>query len=361
LRYVPQWRPEAWYLREAEQQLANFRARRVAKLVLTTGSDISAGAYLVIESKVSERLAPALRTLDSIVRYLDRHPLSLAVLISNIGEMVAILDCVCRARGIPTFLIINGLLGKHYLDESKYATLINAYGPSIQQDYFEGMTNTVALGDPRMDQYPPARRRLSRPDRPFSIAIGASGHSNVDLNSYVAVEFDFLFDVLSALETLRSLGQRLRVTIKVRANGYRRQYEQFIDEYFPGLVDEVLDQGPIRSLLAASDFYVSIYSQTLFEASCLGVPCVYYRKDNEVHAPPFDGRSELAVVDSVEGLVIAVSDALNGHSRFEGFLERSTMERYVGPLDGGCLERNLTQIYDMVGGVPHDVDVSTSH
>jgi len=350
LRYVPQWRPVRWYQSEAARQMEHFRRHRSARLVLTTGLDITAGASRLVMDRAEARLAPSLRTLDSIVRYLRRHPLSLAVLIGNIGETVALIDCVCRARGIPTYLIINGLLGPDYLDESKYATVINAYSPSIQQHYFRGMTNTVALGDPRMDRYPPTPRRVWPSDRPVVVTIGASGHNNIDLNSYVAVEFDFIHQTLQALARCRDEGMALTVVVKVRANGYRAQYEQFAAEYFPGLVDQFVDQTPMRDVLARSDFFISIYSQTLFEAACLGIPCVYYRADNEVQAPPFDGRSELVVADSVEDLVSAIRDASVGGRRFDGFLTRAVMERYIGPLDGGNTDRNLQCLYRMAEG-----------
>jgi hypothetical protein len=347
LRYVPQWRPVAWYEEEATRQMAEFRTRRVARLVLTTGRDITDDTYAVIESRVEPRVAPSLRTLDSVVRYLDRHPLALAVLISNIGEFVAVLDCVCRARGIPTYLIINGLLGPTYLDEGKYATVINAYSRSIQQHYFRGMDNTIALGDPRMDAYPPVPRKPWPTEGPGVVVIGASGHNNIDLNSYVAVEFDFLHDVLRALAAFRAAGASITIVIKVRPNGYLAQYRQFADEYFPGLVDEIVDAVPMRQVLARANFFVSIYSQTLFEASCMGVPCAYYRKDNEVQPPPFDGRSALVILDSVEALVEALGDARAGGDRWDGFLNRAVMEEFVGPLDGKNLQRNLAQVYEM--------------
>ena len=64
--------------------------------------------------------------------------------------------------------------------------------------------------------------------------------------------------------------------------------------------------------------------------------------------PPFDGQSELVTVGSVSELVKAVTDFRSGCGRFDSFLQRSIMEKYVGPLDGGNLERNLNFIYDFV-------------
>ena len=60
---------------------------------------------------------------------------------------------------------------------------------------------------------------------------------------------------------------------------------------------------------------------------------------------PFDGASELVTVDSVEDLVAACDDFLSQHPRFDAFLRRSNMEKYIGFLDGGNLDRNLDCIY----------------
>ena len=136
--------------------------------------------------------------------------------------------------------------------------------------------------------------------------------------------------------------------IKVRANGYASQYRQFAAEYYPGLVDEILVDEPMPVVLARADFFISIYSQTLFEASCLGIPCVYYRADDEFKDPPFDGHSELVTVDSVDALVEALQDFRRSHPRFDAFLERAVMERYVGPLDGRNLERNRDFLYSLL-------------
>jgi hypothetical protein len=76
---------------------------------------------------------------------------------------------------------------------------------------------------------------------------------------------------------------------------------------------------------------------------------LYYKKDNEVLNPPFDGKSELVTVGNVDALVEAIEDFRRGDGRFHAFLQRSVMEKYIGPLDGGNLERNLNFIYDFLG------------
>ena len=332
--------------RLADRLLLDFRARRSATLVLSTGSDITQSAYRIIEECIAPRVAESIRTLEGAIHYLKQDPFRLELLIANIGDVVTLVDCVCRAKGIPSYLIINGMLGPAYLDDSKYASVINAYSSSIKENYFRGMENIVCLGDPRMDQYPPVTRRNFDPDR-FTVTIGTSGHNNTDLNSYVAVEFDFMHDVFQALSLLKEQGVGIRVLIKVRPNGYRQQYEQFADEYFPGLVDEIIDQATMRDVLTRTDFFISIFSQTLFEASCMGIPVLYYRVGDVFKDPPFDGRSELVTVDCVADLVQALDDFRRGHPRYDAFLDRAVMERYIGPLDGGNLERNLTFVYRM--------------
>lgn len=346
-RFIPQWGRTATFKPAAKRILEDFRAHRANRLVLTTGRDISEGAYAVIEERIASRVAESMHTLECVLRYLDRNRITLELLITNLGD-ATLVDCACRERGVSSYLIINGLLARPFVDDSKYATVINSYSSSIKQHYFRGMDNVVCLGDPRMDQYPPlGRERPFNPDA-FTVTIGASGHNPTDLNSYVAVEFDFLHDVLEALSRLRKRGIKVRVVIKVRANGYRAQYEQFTAEYFPGLVDEILDVPPIRTVLEGTDFFISIYSQTLFEASCLGIACLYYRADDEINDPPFDGRSELVTVETVDDLVQALADFRRGASQFDAFLDRSVMERYIGPLDGKNVERNLAFIYDLV-------------
>jgi hypothetical protein len=350
-RYIPVWGRVKKYQGEANTLMQNFRAKRCSRLILSNGVDISEGIYRIIDERISNRIAEAVRTLDCVIRYLDKNPIKLEVLIANIGHVAPLVDCVCRSRGIPSYLIINGMLGNDFLDEGKYATVINSYSVSIKEHYFRGMDNIVCLGDPRMDAYvqQAAHPRAVNRDAP-TVTIGASGHNNTDLNSYLAVEFEFLHDVLQALRMVKEQNVSLRVVIKVRANGYRGQYEEFAREYFPGLVDEILDNVPMSSVLEKTDFFISIYSQTLFEASCLGIPCLYYKKDTEIMDPPFDGHSELVTVGNIDDLTQAIADFRSGHERYDDFLKRETMEKYIGPLDGGSLERNLNFIYGMLEG-----------
>jgi len=347
-RYVPIYGRTAKYSAEARLLLEDFARRRHARLVLTGGLDITDGIYQIITDRIAGRVAKALRDLDCVIRYLDRHPVRLVVLIANIGQVASLVDCVARVKRIPSYLIINGLMGGDFLDEAKYADIINAYSESIRSHYFRGMDNIVCLGDPRMDDYilRGQQRQVNR--QTPTITIGTSAYSVVDLNSYVAVEFDFMHDVLVALNKLKQEGKSMRIVLKVRANGYLAQYRQFSDQYFPELVDEICQNVPMQNVLERTDFYITTYSQTLFEASSLGIPCVYYKRDDELLDPPFDEKSELTTVSDIDGLVSIINEFYAGSQCFDAFLRKSVMEQYIGPLDGRNLERNLNQIYGML-------------
>jgi len=335
------------YQNEAARLIENFRQLRSARLVLSNGVDITEEAYRVIERKVVEVLPESLRALNCVIDYLDRHPLRLEILIANIGQVAMLVDCVAKSRGVPSYMIINGLLGSAYLDEAKYATLINAYSTSIREHYFRGMSNIVCLGDPRMDAYTKVPAKNINRRRP-TITIGASGFNNTDLNSFLAVEFEFLHDVLSSISELGAEVESVRVVLKVRPNGYRAQYQMFTEEYFPGMVDTIVDMVPMREVLDESDLFISIYSQTLFEASCLGIPVIYHKRDRETMDPPFDGKSELVTTHDCSDLLYAMRDFLLGNNRFDAFLDKAVMEKYVGPLDGNNLERNYNFVVELL-------------
>lgn len=346
-RPIPVYGRLSAYRSTANELLDAFRRHRSARLILSSGVDISDAAYRVIEHRVSGIIPQQLRALDCVIRYLDRHPIELEILIANLGQLAMLVDCVAKNRNIPSYLIINGLLGNEYLDEGKYASVINAYSNSIRNNYFRGMDNIVCLGDPRMDDYALATPRSINREAP-TVTIGASGFSNIDLNSFLAVEFEFMNEVLRAIEKFRLDGRIKRVVIKVRANGYLHLYAQFVSEYFPGIVDVIVDDIPMRKVLETTDFFISIYSQTLFEASCLGIPCVYHKNDREIIDPPFDGSSELVTTTDVSELEQAIADYLSSSSRYEKFLNRDVMEKYIGPLDGQNLERNLSYVLKLL-------------
>jgi hypothetical protein len=265
------------------------------------------------------------------------------------GKLAMLVDCVAKSRGIPSYLIINGLLGNAYMDEGKYATFINSYSTSIRDNYFRGMTNIYCLGDPRMDEYALSDKRVVNLVLP-TITIGAAGFNSIDLNSYVAFEFDFLYDVLLAIQgVIKSRNLTTNINIKIRSNGYVEQYKSFVSEYFPLLQNiSFIDSKPMKSVLEKTDFYISFYSQTLFEASVLGIPAVYYRKDSEIMDTPFDGNSELVTTYCVEELEKSITDFMDHNPRYNEFLKKEVMEKYIGPLDGKNLNRNLDLVMKII-------------
>jgi len=333
---------------KAHDMLLGYQGSRSKRLVLDNGSDVSEWIYNIIDQKIKAELPNQLRLLHSIIQYTKSVHIDLQVLIANIGRVPSLLDAVLKKQGVPSYLIINGLLGPEYSDESKYATMINGYSTSIQTHYFKGQKNVVCLGDPRMDEYVPLQLKQTDSIEVPTITIGASGFNPVDLNSYVAVEFDFLHDVLKVLQQLITKGYQAKIIIKVRPNGYQEQYERFVQEYYPTLVERIVSTTPMKEVLEQTDFYISIYSQTLFEASCLGVPVVYYKKDNEVMDTPFDEKSELITANNKDALMTTIVRFYNAHELFQNFLEKTVMEKYIGPLDGRNTERNIAQIYKML-------------
>ncbi|QOY54071.1 hypothetical protein HUE87_09295 [Candidatus Sulfurimonas marisnigri] len=331
----------------ANSLIGKFYEEKYHKLILEDGSDISELVYKIIINRIAPRLSHFLRTLNNCIRYTDKNKVDLVVLIANIGHTATLFDLVCKSKNIPSYLIINGLLGPEYSDEAKYATIINSYSVSIKENYFKNMENIVTLGDPRMDDYACENQNKINRVMPV-ITIGTSGYNPVDLNSYVAVEFDFLYDVLFALKKSMNKNVLFKINIKVRSNGYKKQYDSFVKKYFSELNITVIENTPMKTVLKKTDFYVSIYSQTLFEASCLGIPVIYYKKDNEIMMPPFDNNSELVTVSTVEDFIEAFDDFQNKNKRYDAFLDRTNMEKYIGPLDGKNLDRNLQFIYKLL-------------
>ena len=340
------------FYKTADLLLGDFNNKRWARLVLTDGTDVTEGAYSMIERQLKPVLPDALRILDSVISYVENHPFKAEIMIANIGLVQTIVNCVLKTKGVPSYLVINGLMPTTFGDESKYASYINCYGPETKKNYFQNADNVVCLGDPRMDSYCNSMEftnKVVNRLRP-TIGIGASGFNNIDLISNVAAEFDFMFDILTALQELKNEGQSFSVVIKVRPNGVLQQYESFVSEYFGQLEIKLIQNMPMNDVLEKIDLYISIASQTLFEASCLGIPVIYYKKDKEFLLPPFDQKSELVTICSVNELKRAFYDFKALNSRFDAFLEKSVMEKYVGPLDGKNLERNLSFIYQILNG-----------
>jgi hypothetical protein len=346
-RTIPTYGSPVAFEERAENLIRRFRLERSERLVLDCGEDITDEIFQVIETCISPILPVMLRDLNCVVDYFEKKRLDLIVLIANLGKLSALVDCYAKSREIPVYLIANGIFANNFLDESKYATVINGYSESVKSHYFCGMANVVVLGDPRMDQYPPINRSAAKRHKPV-VTVGASGFNNLDLNSYQAVEFDFMFDVLSSLKDFSDCIGGAIVRIKVRSNGYLEQYREFLGEYFPSFVTQVFHMEPFGQLLEETDLFISINSQTIIEASCSGIPAIYYKKDNEFLNPPWDGKSEVVMATTREELDKALQDFHAGSDRFAPFMDRKVLEKYVGPLDGKNLDRNYEQVLKML-------------
>lgn len=339
-RPIPVFGSLSRYQADANGLMTEFQRGRAARLVLANNIDITDAAYRVIERKISDVLMQYLRALDCIINYMKKHPIRLTVLIANLGQVASLVECVAKNRGVPSYMVINGLLTNPYLDEAKYSSIINAYSKSIRDHYFCGMKNIVCLGDPRMDSYATGPSKIINRVNP-TLTIGSAGFNHIDLNSYLAFEFKFLDDVLTAVKNLSDEKKKMRVLLKIRANGYSSMYKKFIQEYFSEVLIKIVEDVPMRKVLEETDIYISIYSQTLFEASCLGIPVIYHKTDNEIMHPPFDGKSELVTTTNIPNLIRALRKFLEGDNQFDAFLDKTVMEKYVGPLDGKNLERNF--------------------
>lgn len=334
---------------ESQKIFNNYLVNRSQRMILSSGADITDEIFPVIDAIVMREIPHVLRRLEAGIKFVRKCSPKLVVMVANIGQLVTAIHAVCEAKKIPSYLIINGLMSGDFLDESKYASVINSYSNFIKNDYFRGMKNVVCLGDPRMDVYArQAQKKDCKEDIPV-IMIGAAAHSIVDLNSFLAVEFEFLFDILSALSRLKSSGYSFKIVIRTRSNGYISQYKSFCNEYFPNLVSEIHDtKVNLISALERADFYITTYSQTLFEASCMGVPVVYHKNDAEIMAAPFNSNCELVTTHNSEEVEAAVIDFMNGSERFNEFLKLEVIEKYIGPIDGENLARNIKFIYQLV-------------
>jgi hypothetical protein len=324
--------------------LEKFNKTKVARWEIE-GFEISDVILSEIIARIKPSLPYHLKAIDSIIRFYSDKQLALMITISDLGIVNCLMMNYCRKNNIPIYLIINGLLGELYIDEAKNATWINSYGVSIKDNYYKGMSNIVCLGDPRMDDYVNNIKRRDINRKEPTVLIGAAGFSNADLTSYLAIEFDFINDVIKACEAIIKNGSKIKLKVKVRPNGYIEQYRELFREYFDRLNIEVYDTTPIKELLKQADLYISVNSQTLFEASVIGIPVIYYKKDKDCDTPPFDLKSELVTAVTIDELEKNIRLFQDGDNVFDKFLDKKVMEKYIGPLDGHSLEKNMEFIY----------------
>ena len=326
--------------------LTKFEKQRKAKW-LVEEYDISAFLYRLLEPKLPQLLQRSYSRLIDIRKYLRNKDLKLMVPVTDLWMENRLIMNYCKKEGIPVYMIINGLLTHNFVFDGRDVDIVNAYGDAIKEDYFFNKENIVCLGDPRMDYYAKQPLKTINRERP-TVIIGAAGYSPIDLNSYLAYEFEFLFDLLDCFNTFAEEGRSFEIIIKVRANGYTDQYERFIKEYFPGSNITIIQDMPFATLISKADLYISFYSQTLFEASSLGIPSLYYKNDRQVINKPFDSRSELVTANNKHELKEKILLFLEGDVSFQQFTNKKVLEKYIGPMDGNNAERNVDFIYKLL-------------
>jgi len=334
------------YKHMAIDMLKKFDNEKCAVLFIDS-IDISNELYKLIIKRISPLVAKSLKLIDVILRFFTKKQPCLMITISSNGVINRLMINYCKKNNIPIYMIINGLIANSFLDESKDGTWINSYGESIKKNYFKGMNNIICLGDPRMDKYFTSKWQRQPDYNKLTIGIGTSAFSNVDLNSHLAVEFEFLNDIMIACKKLIEMGRNINIIIKARQNNYIQQYNNFLEEYYPDMPVTILHNVSMMQVYEKVDFYISTTSQTLFEASCLGIPVLYYKNDTHFYHTPFDGKSELVTAFTPEDLVKKIEAFYNGDKIYDAFKEKKNLEKYIGPLDGQNLKRNMDFIYSL--------------
>jgi hypothetical protein len=351
-RITPMIRVNESSKKEAKILMERLSREKCEKLILPGGLDITGEAYEIIEKIISTILPLAISTVKTTKEFFEGKRIRAEIMISNLGLSQMVAHAVLQSKGVPSFMIINGFLSGKFLDEAKDATYINCYSKEIWNNYFDRDRRAFFIGDPRMDQYASSRkrgthRRNIKRDCP-TIGIGTAGFNNLDLCSNVAIEFEFIFEILMAFEELWREGNRFDIKIKVRPNGVIEQYEKLIQEYYPHMPIKVYQVIEIPEFLSGIDFYISTYSQTLFEAACLGIPVTYYKNDLEKLDPPFCGSSELVTARTAEDLKKVYKLFQESSDIFETFQDANIIEKYIGPIDGRSTERNLNFLLEII-------------
>lgn len=309
--------------------------------------NLSEYLYEIITPIVAHNLLELCNKSDLIINHFEKKNYSLIIPVTNYWVENRLIMNYAKNKNISIFMIANGLLNLSFEKDARDSNYVNCYAVSVKEDYFKNSENVFCLGDPRMDKYyflPP--KQINR-DNPV-IIIGAAGFNPIDLNSYLAYEFDFLYDILKVLTILRNNGFKNKIILKVRDNGFSYQYQNFVNEYFFDLNVEIIQSIPFSTLILQADLYISIYSQTIIEASCINVPVLYYKKDSQFINRPFDGNSELVTASDIEELKEKIYLFYNESNVYDKFMDKSVLEKYIGPLDGENTKRNVDFILSIV-------------
>jgi len=301
-----------------------------------------------VNTQVELNTSNALSVIKSITEFFAKRQLHLMIPITNLWLNNRLLMNYCKNNDIPVFMIINGLLNISHWEDAHDSDYVNCYSESLREDYFGSKSGVYAIGDPRMDKYANLKNKEVNVKQP-NIVIGTAGFDNIDLNSYLAFEFDFLFDVLKALENVKQTNYTNQIILKVRSNGYSSLYENFVKEYFEGLKIRIEQEIPFFDLIKEADLYISFYSQSIMEAAALGIPTIYYKKDTQTIFRPYDGNSELITVYTIEELTRKIIGFYNEDPEFNSFLKKEVLENYIGYLDGKNEDRNIEFIHKILG------------
>lgn len=326
--------------------LENFRLKKIYNWDYD-GYDVSKYLYRIIEKILAERLPSTVNAVNSINKWFKRYKIDLMVPVTTLWIENRLIMKYCQANNVPIFMIINGLLALPFYEDGRDCDYVNCYSESIREQYFYNSPSAVPLGDSRMDKYANLEKKSINYDSPV-IVIGTAGYNPIDLNSYLAFEFDFLYDILLNFKMQVEDGRKIKIILKIRGNGYEHLYRSFVDEYFAGLDIRLIQNGSFTEVVQEADLYISTYSQTLFEASCMGIPVIYYKKDTQILNKPFDGDCELVTPVNREELSNAITDFFNHDERFESFKQKEVMEKYIGYLDGRNTKRNADFIVSLV-------------
>jgi hypothetical protein len=125
-------------------------------------------------------------------------------------------------------------------------------------------------------------------------------------------------------------------------------YRRFVTEYFPDLKIIFCQDESLVDYFSKLNLYVSFYSQTILEASAFGVPAIYFKFDEEDLHPPFDCNSEVVTAKSRAELFELMKDFNSDSQAYRNFMDPATLEKYIGFIDGGNLQRNIKAIEGML-------------
>jgi len=327
------------YFIEAKKLLTNFNTQK-SQAFCYEGYDVAGFLYEIIEGVLEKKLPSTIGVAESVLSYFEKENIDLMIPVTNLWVENRLIMKYCQANNIPVFMILNGLLALSFYNDAKDSDYVNCYSESVKTEYFKNAPYAIPLGDPRMD----INAMLSPKEIDYvnpTLVIGTAGYNPTDLNSYLAVEFDFIYDILHTVQKLNEQGKKIDIVLKIRANGYTHLYAAFVKEYFKGLNVEMIQDQPFIDVIKRADLYISLYSQTIFEASCMGIPVIYYKNDTQFIHPPFDARSELVTAVNELELMDAFVSFFNRDPKFELFKRRDVMEKYIGYLDGNNVKRNV--------------------